>query len=150
MNAKPYTEARKLVKLPWRASLPRSGEHAVAHHASGVLEGIRAYKEAREGIKDYDPNKMARARKCGRLLRAVPRRYYFKGRKSACVSLDQGFARMKSGYYDEIGFKDWTHAESGAPVLKAPSGIRDVEPGNARRRGGACADCHMPYMRVGP
>src|SRR3712207_7273818 len=28
-------------------------------------------------------------------------------------------AEQAEKYYDDIGFKDWTHAETGAPMLKA-------------------------------
>jgi nitrite reductase (cytochrome c-552) len=54
------------------------------------------------------------------------------------------------GYYDGIGFKDWTHAESGAPVLKAQHPEFELwNQGIHARSGVACADCHMPYKREG-
>ncbi len=53
-------------------------------------------------------------------------------------------------YYEENGFKDWTHAESGAPVLKAQHPEFELwSQGIHARSGVACADCHMPYQRVG-
>ena len=53
-------------------------------------------------------------------------------------------------YYDEVGFKDWTHAETGAPVLKAQHPEFEMwNQGIHARSGVACADCHMPYKRVG-
>ena len=48
------------------------------------------------------------------------------------------------------GFKDWTHAETGAPVLKAQHPEFEMwNQGIHARSGVACADCHMPYKRVG-
>jgi nitrite reductase (cytochrome c-552) len=53
-------------------------------------------------------------------------------------------------YYDAEGFKDWEHAESGAPVLKAQHPEFEMwNQGIHARSGVACADCHMPYQRVG-
>ena len=53
-------------------------------------------------------------------------------------------------YYDKIGFKDFTHGESGAPVLKAQHPEFEMwNQGVHARSGVACADCHMPYQRVG-
>jgi nitrite reductase (cytochrome c-552) len=53
-------------------------------------------------------------------------------------------------YYDAEGFKDWEHAESGAPVLKAQHPEFEMwNQGIHARSGVACADCHMPYVRVG-
>jgi nitrite reductase (cytochrome c-552) len=52
--------------------------------------------------------------------------------------------------YDESGFTDWTHAETGAPVLKAQHPEFELwNQGIHARSGVACADCHMPYHRVG-
>ena len=53
-------------------------------------------------------------------------------------------------YYEENGFKDWTHAETGAPALKAQHPEFELwSQGIHARSGVACADCHMPYQRVG-
>ncbi len=53
-------------------------------------------------------------------------------------------------YYDEVKFKDWTHAETGAPVLKAQHPEFEMwNQGIHARSGVACADCHMPYKREG-
>src|SRR5262249_4160688 len=53
-------------------------------------------------------------------------------------------------YYDEIGFKDWIHAETGTPVLKAQHPEFELwNQGIHARSGVACADCHMPYLREG-
>ncbi|MAE97302.1 MAG: hypothetical protein CL910_21835 [Deltaproteobacteria bacterium] len=53
-------------------------------------------------------------------------------------------------YYDEVGFKDWTHAETGAPMLKAQHPEFEMwSQGIHSQAGVSCADCHMPYKRVG-
>ena len=42
------------------------------------------------------------------------------------------------------------HAETGAPALKAQHPEFEMwNQGIHARSGVACADCHMPYMRVG-
>ncbi len=53
-------------------------------------------------------------------------------------------------YYDELGFKDWTHAVSKAPMLKAQHpGYELYLTGIHAKRGVSCADCHMPYISEG-
>jgi len=53
-------------------------------------------------------------------------------------------------YYNEYGFKDWTHKETGAPMLKAQHPEFEMwNQGIHSRAGVACADCHMPYIRIG-
>src|SRR5690606_7767231 len=78
--------------------------------------------------------------------------YYFKGPEKRLVypwakglKVDEIYA-----YYEEAGFADWTHAESGAKVLKAQHPEFEMwNQGIHARSGVACADCHMPYTRVG-
>jgi len=53
-------------------------------------------------------------------------------------------------YYDEIGFADFTHKISKAPILKAQHpGYEIYLTGIHAERGVACADCHMPYVKEG-
>jgi nitrite reductase (cytochrome c-552) len=53
-------------------------------------------------------------------------------------------------YYDETGFRDWDHAETGAPVLKAQHPQFEMwSQGVHARSGATCADCHMPRERRG-
>ena len=53
-------------------------------------------------------------------------------------------------YYEEDGFKDWTHADAGTPVLKAQHPEFEMwNQGIHARSGVTCADCHMPYQREG-
>lgn len=53
-------------------------------------------------------------------------------------------------YYDNIEFKDWSHKETGAPMLKMQHPEFELwSTGIHARSGVSCADCHMPYMREG-
>ena len=53
-------------------------------------------------------------------------------------------------YYDEIGFKDWEHQETKAPLIKIQHPEFELwSTGTHARSGVACADCHMPYKREG-
>jgi nitrite reductase (cytochrome c-552) len=153
VNALPYAEARKLVS------------HAVScidcHDPAtmqlrvtrpGFLEGIRALK-ASQGVGDYDVNRDAsrqemRSFVCGQ----CHVEYYFKGpEKRLTYPWAKGIkVEQIADYYDEVGFKDWVHAESGAPALKAQHPEFEMwNQGIHARSGVACADCHMPYTRVG-
>jgi nitrite reductase (cytochrome c-552) len=153
MNQMPYAEARKLVEHPVACidcHEPKTMDLRVTR--PGFLEGMKALK-ASQGIQNYDPNTMAtrqemRAFVCGQ----CHVEYYFKGPEKRLVypwakglNVDQIMA-----YYDEAGFKDWVHKETGAPVLKAQHPEFELwSQGIHARSGVSCADCHMPYMRVG-
>jgi nitrite reductase (cytochrome c-552) len=113
---------------------------------------MRAWK-ASEGLADYDPNRMAtrqemRSFVCGQ----CHVEYYFKGpEKRLTYPWAKGIkVEQIMAYYDEVQHKDWTHAETGAPVLKAQHPEFEMwNQGIHARSGVACADCHMPYVRTG-
>jgi nitrite reductase (cytochrome c-552) len=153
MNQMPYAEARKLVSHPVACidcHDPQTMQLRVTR--PGFLEGIRLVKAA-QGIANYDVNTQAtrqemRAYVCGQ----CHVEYYFKGtEKRLTYPWHKGLkADQILEYYDEQGFKDWTHAETGAPVLKAQHPEFEMwNQGIHARSGVACADCHMPYERVG-
>jgi len=53
-------------------------------------------------------------------------------------------------YYDQISFKDWTHKETGAPMIKIQHPEFETwSSGLHAKSGVTCADCHMPYIREG-
>jgi len=153
LNRTPYAEARPLVERPIACidcHDPETLQLRVTR--PGFLEGIRALKAA-QGVADYDPNAMAsrqemRSFVCGQ----CHVEYYFKGEEkrltypwSKGLRIDQIYS-----YYQETGFADWTHAETGARVLKAQHPEFEMwNQGIHARSGVACADCHMPYVRVG-
>lgn len=116
------------------------------------LEAIKVVKR-REGIENYDPNTMASRQEMRSFVCAQCHvEYYFKGPEKRLVyPWHKGLkADEILAYYDEVGFKDWVHAETSAPVLKAQHPEFEMwNQGVHARSGVACADCHMPYMRVG-
>ncbi|MCC6758966.1 MAG: ammonia-forming cytochrome c nitrite reductase [Candidatus Omnitrophica bacterium] len=78
--------------------------------------------------------------------------YYFKGEgKELTFPWDKGMSVEEiENYYDQAQFKDWTHALSKAPMLKAQHPDYEIyKMGIHAQRGVACADCHMPYRREG-
>jgi nitrite reductase (cytochrome c-552) len=153
MNQMPYFEARKLVNHPVACidcHDPSTMQLRVTR--PGFIEGIRALK-ASQGVADYDVNRQAtrqemRAFVCGQ----CHVEYYFKGKEKRLT-----YPRSKGlkvdeilQYYEENPHDDWTHADTGAPVLKAQHPEFELwNQGIHARSGVACADCHMPYMRVG-
>ncbi|HXH83854.1 MAG TPA: ammonia-forming cytochrome c nitrite reductase subunit c552 [Candidatus Tectomicrobia bacterium] len=153
MNRMPFAEARALVTHPVACiDCHDPGTMQLRVTRPGFLEGIRALKAA-EGVRDYDVNRMAtrqemRAYVCGQ----CHVEYYFRGPEKRLVypwakglTVEQILA-----YYDEERFRDWVHAETGAPVLKAQHPEFEMwSQGIHARSGVACADCHMPYTRVG-
>ena len=153
MNQMPYAEARKLVSHPV-ACIDCHDPQTMALRVTrpGFLEGIRAVKSA-QGVADYDVNRDAtrqemRAYVCGQ----CHVEYYFRGpEKRLTYPWANGLkADEILAYYEENGFADWTHAETGAATLKAQHPEFEMwNQGIHARSGVACADCHMPYQRVG-
>jgi nitrite reductase (cytochrome c-552) len=153
MNKMRYQEARTQVTHPV-ACIDCHDPETMALRVTrpGFLEGIRKVK-AGQGLKDYDVNRDAtglemRSFVCGQ----CHVEYYFQGpSKRLTYPWDKGLkADQILAYYEETGFADWTHAESGAPVLKAQHPEFEMwNQGIHARSGVACADCHMPYQRVG-
>ncbi len=153
INQMPYQEARTLVTHPVACiDCHDPGTMQLRVTRPGFMEGMRALK-ASQGVKDYDVNTMAtrqemRAYVCGQ----CHVEYYFKGPEKRLVYPWARGLKVEQiqAYYDEVGHKDWVHAESGAPVLKAQHPEFEMwNQGIHGRSGVACADCHMPYKRVG-
>jgi nitrite reductase (cytochrome c-552) len=153
MNQMPYFEARKLVTHPVACidcHDPSTMQLRVTR--PGFLEGIRALK-ASQGVKDYDVNRSAtrqemRAFVCGQ----CHVEYYFRGPDKRLVYPWSKGLKVDDilQYYEENPHTDWTHADTGAPVLKAQHPEFEMwNQGIHARSGVACADCHMPYIRVG-
>lgn len=159
--AMPYPQAHDLVD--------KQGKRLVRHPVScvdchdpetmalrvtrpGFWVGIKALK-AHEGVADYDVNRDAtrqemRSFVCGQ----CHVEYYLKGdRKTLAYPWANGLKVEEiEAYYDAAGFTDWKHGETGAPMLKAQHPEFETwNQGIHARSGVACADCHMPYQRVG-
>jgi len=153
MNALPYAEARKLVTHPVTCldcHDPKTMQLRITRPA--FMEGMRALK-ATQGVRDYDVNTQAtrqemRAFVCGQ----CHVEYYFKGPEKRLVYPWANGLKVDNilAYYDAQKHRDWTHADSGAATLKAQHPEFEMwNQGIHARSGVACADCHMPYMRVG-
>lgn len=153
MNSMSYAEARKLVSHPVACidcHSPDTMQLRVTRPA--FIEGMRALK-ASEGIENYDVNTMAtrqqmRSYVCGQ----CHVEYYFEGAEKRLVYPWSRGLRVEDilAYYEAAEFYDWTHAETGARVLKAQHPEFELwNQGIHARSGVACADCHMAYKRVG-
>jgi nitrite reductase (cytochrome c-552) len=156
LNPMPYMEAKKLVKHPI-ACIDCHDPKTMALRVTrpGFIEGIAALKES-HGVKGYDVNKMAtRAEMRSYVCGQCHVEYYFKGPEKRLtypwangLKADQILEYYTTGYGKE--HKDWTHAETGAPALKAQHPEFEMwNQGIHARSGVSCADCHMPYTRVG-
>ena len=153
INQMSYAEARQLVKHPVACidcHDPETLQVRVTRPA--FLEGLRVWK-AGQGVENYDVNTMATRQEMRTYVCAQCHvEYYFQGPERRLVYPWARGLRADDilAYYEEIGFSDWTHAETGAAVLKAQHPEFEMwSQGIHARSGVACADCHMPYRRVG-
>jgi nitrite reductase (cytochrome c-552) len=153
LNPMPYFEARQLVRHPVSCidcHDPATMQLRVTR--PGFIEGIRLLK-ASQGVPSYDVNTSATRQEmrtfvCGQ----CHVEYYFKGaEKRLEYPWGKGLtADSILAYHDSTGHRDWVHAVSGAPVLKAQHPEFELyNQGIHARSGVACADCHMPYKREG-
>jgi len=153
VNHMPYKEARKLATHPVACidcHDPNSMQLRITRPA--FIEGMRALK-ASQGVKDYDVNQQAtrqemRSFVCGQCHVT----YYFHGpEKRLTFPWSKGLKLAEIvAHEDEDKVKEWSHAESGAPMIKARHPEFETwNQGIHARSGVACADCHMPYMREG-
>lgn len=153
INQMSYKDARELVEHPISCNDchdPETMQLRVTR--PGFMEGIRALK-ASEGIPDYDANTMAsrqemRSYVCGQ----CHVEYYFRPEDKRIVYPWAKGLKIENilDYYEEIGFTDFVHADTGAKVLKAQHPEFELwSQGIHARSGVSCTDCHMPYERVG-
>lgn len=169
VNPLPYAEATKLVAHPISCldcHDPKSMTLRVTRPA--FLEGVAnlaastaptphlpSIEKWRKGDRKapYDPNDAAsrqemRSMVCGQ----CHVEYYFKGEKKRLTFPWHKGMKVDEieAYYDEVGWVDWTHKDSGATVLKAQHPEFETwSQGIHARSGVSCADCHMPYKRDG-
>ena len=167
--AMPLSDARKLVEHPVTCldcHDPKTMQLRVTR--PGFLNGIKEFARSadpaphltsierwRKGKKDHDYDVNAEAFRqemrsfvCGQ----CHVEYYFKGEgKLVTYPWHKGLkVEQIESYYTEQGFSDWTHAETGAKVLKAQHPEFEMwNQGVHARSGVSCADCHMPYQREG-
>jgi nitrite reductase (cytochrome c-552) len=153
LNHMPYAEARAQVRHPV-ACIDCHNPTTMALRVTrpAFLEGMRAYMATR-GRTDYDVNRDAthqelRSFVCGQ----CHVEYYFRGpEKRLTYPWSNGLrADEILAYYERDGHRDWTHATSGARVLKAQHPEFELyTQGIHARAGVSCVDCHMPYLREG-
>lgn len=153
LSRMPYPEAREHVNRPLACidcHVPNTMELRVTR--PGFIQGIRALK-ASQGINTYDVNRDATRQEMRTFVCAQCHvEYYFQGHEKRLVypwarglAVDSIYA-----FYQAAGFSDWTHALTGAGVLKAQHPEFEMwSQGVHARAGVACADCHMPYLRMG-
>ncbi len=169
VNPMAYADATKLVTHPVGCidcHDPRSMQLRVTR--PGFINGIRALAKSdapvphlpsiekwRKGSRssEYDPNVDASRQEMRSMACAQCHvEYYFKGEgKTLTYPWFNGLKiEQIEKYYDDQGFSDWTHAISGAKVLKAQHPEFETwSQGVHARAGVSCADCHMPYQREG-
>jgi nitrite reductase (cytochrome c-552) len=167
--AMPYDEATKLVEHPI-ACLDCHDPESMRLRVTrpGFLNGIRAFAASdgdatqypsvvrwRKGDRErpYDPDADATRQEMRSFVCAQCHvEYYFQGPGKLLTYPWQKGVRVEEieAYYDEVGWKDWVHPDTGAPVLKAQHPEFETwTQGIHSRSGVACADCHMPYRREG-
>lgn len=167
--AMPYADARKLVSHPVSCvdcHDPDSMQLRVTR--PGFLNGIRELAKTDADLphlpsvenwrrgdrkRDYDVNAAASRQELRSLVCAQCHvEYYFQGKgKLLTYPWHKGLkVEQVENYYEEVGHTDWTHAGSGAKLLKAQHPEFEMwSQGIHARSGVACADCHMPYKREG-
>ena len=108
---------------------------------------VEAFENTGRNISDATPQEM-RSLVCAQ----CHVEYYFKGdEKYLTFPWHEGMTiEDMEKYYDEVGFTDWVHSVSKAPMLKAQHPDYELFLlGPHAQRGLSCADCHMPYMSEG-
>ncbi len=128
--------------------------------SDAAVPALHSIDQWREGKRDrpYDPNVDAtrnemRSYVCGQ----CHVEYYCSTKMPLTFPWGQGLkvedieAFWKATTFpDGHAFSDYTHKETGAPILKAQHPEFELwNQGIHARAGVSCADCHMPYMREG-
>jgi nitrite reductase (cytochrome c-552) len=153
LNKMKYMDARELVTHPVACiDCHDPATMALRITRPAFMSGIARAKAA-EGVQNYDVNTMATRQEMRSYVCAQCHvEYYFKGEgKELYFPWDKGLkADQILAYYDQVGQKDWVHQDTGAPVLKVQHPEFETwSQGTHAQNGVACADCHMPYTRVG-
>jgi len=110
-----------------------------------------AFEYAMEA-RDIDLDKATRQEMRAYVCAQCHVEYYFLGEdKVLTFPWSQGLnIENIEVHYDDYEFKDWTHEESGAPMIKIQHPEFELwSTGIHAKSGVTCADCHMPYTREG-
>lgn len=169
INPMPYAEATQLVDHPITCNDCHTPENmAIRVTRPAFIDGIRNLAKSSEPVPhlpsierwrkssrdtEYDPNTMASRQEMRSLVCAQCHvEYYFAGQEKKVTYPWHNGLTLEAiyQYYEAIGFKDWTHKITEAPSLKAQHPEFEMwSQGVHAANGVACADCHMPYQRVG-
>jgi nitrite reductase (cytochrome c-552) len=153
VNHMKYADARKFAQHPV-ACIDCHDPQTMALRITrpAFIEGIRQLK-ASEGVQNYDVNKMATRQEMRSYVCAQCHvTYYFKGpEKTLTFPWTNGLQVEKIiAAEDESKVKEWVHPDTGAGLIKPRHPEFEVwSMGVHARSGVACADCHMPYTRMG-
>jgi nitrite reductase (cytochrome c-552) len=121
------------------------------------LPSLGRWRQGGRG-EEYDVNALASRHEMRSLTCAQCHvEYYFtpadspQGRNQLVYPWHQGLkVEQIEAYYDGIGFSDWSHAITGGGMLKAQHPEFEMwSQGIHARAGVSCADCHMPFERIG-
>ena len=153
LNPMPYDEAREHVEHPVSCVDCHDPETmAVRVTRPAFKQGIANYK-ASQGIDDYDVNRDASRQEMRSFACAqCHATYYFQEETRELIfPWSQGVrADEILEHYQLTGFAHWTHGDTGADMLKVQHPEYEMfEHGIHGQAGVSCADCHMPYERVG-
>ena len=153
VNRMPYREAAALAQHPVSCidcHSPETMELRITR--PGFIEGIESFL-GDNLPEDFDINRDATRSEMRTFVCAQCHvEYYFRGEEKRLTYPWRNGLRADEvlAYYEEEGFSDWTHAISGAPVLKAQHPEFELfSQGIHAQNGVTCADCHMPYTREG-
>lgn len=153
INRLPFDEARQSMTYPVTCidcHDPETMQLRVTRPA--FIEGIRADK-ASQGVENYDPNTMATRQEMRSYVCAQCHvEYYFKGEGNRLTFPWAKGRRADAilAHYDALGFRDWVHAETGAEMIKVQHPEFTLwSQGIHSQADVSCADCHMPFERVG-
>lgn len=164
-----YNDATKLVEHPVSClECHDPATMALRVTRPAFIEGIRNLAKSTEAVphlpsierwragdrkREYDPNsdpsrQEMRSMVCGQCHVEY---YFMPPGKRVTYPWHNGLkAEQIEKYYNDAGWKDWDHAVSGAPLLKAQHPEFEMwSQGIHARSGVSCADCHMPYVREG-
>lgn len=170
----PYAEASSLVSHPV-ACIDCHDPQSMALRVTkpGFLRGVDDLARSAEPLphlpsietwrrgdrsRPYDPNRDASRQELRSMVCGQCHVEYYCGPKTTLFfpwskglkveQIEQHYAEYR--FPDGSPFTDWTHARTGAPVLKAQHPEFEMwSQGIHARSGVSCADCHMPYKREG-
>ncbi|MDU5749310.1 MAG: ammonia-forming cytochrome c nitrite reductase subunit c552, partial [Haemophilus parainfluenzae] len=117
-------------------------------HLNNALQA-KAKAEGKEQA-NLSFNTAARTEKRAEICANCHVEYYFAGDlKQVTFPWDNGQTVDDiEKYYDDIGFSDWTHSLSKAPMLKAQHPDFEIwSLGMHGKNGVTCIDCHMPKVQ---